>query len=188
MKDKKGFKILKFILNVIKYLFVLALIAFILVVCLQRFSNNKLSFFSYRIFAVVTNSMEPKYNVGDVLISKDLDVKDIKVGDTITYLGEKYNFKDKIITHQVVEIEKDENGKLLFRTKGLNNLVEDPIVKEDQVFGIVKCKSYILSTVYKIVDSNVGFYLFIVIPLFYIVGTEVIFTLKEKEEKRRKTN
>ena len=95
---------------------------------------------------------------------------------------------DKVLIKRTFNQVLDEDNNLLFRTKGLNNLVEDPIVKADQVYGIVKYKSHILSLVYKIVDSNLGFYLFIVIPLFYIVGTEVIFTLKEKEEKLRENS
>ena len=46
LKDKKAFKILKIVFEVIVFL---VLVGFILSVCLQRFSNNKLSIFNYRI-------------------------------------------------------------------------------------------------------------------------------------------
>lgn len=65
------------------------LVAFIVVVCLQRFSDNKISFFNYRMFTVISGSMKPKYDIGDVLISKKEDPSKIKVGDTISYLGTK---------------------------------------------------------------------------------------------------
>ena len=73
--------------------------------------------------------------------------------------------------------EKDENGKYVFHTKGLANLVEDPIVDESQVYGVVVYKSIMLSLVYKIVSTNIGFYLFIIVPIFYIIGSEIISTL-----------
>lgn len=178
-------KIFKIIMTTIKVMISLALVAFVVVVCMQRFSNNKLSFFNYRMFAVVTESMKPRYNVGDVLISKDIDTKKIKVGDTVSYLGNYSNFKGKVITHEVISIETDEDGKLLFHTKGIANLVEDPVVKEDQIYGIIVHKSAILSLVYKTVSTDIGFYLFIILPIFYVIGSEIISTLLEKEEEKR---
>ena len=68
MKKLKNNKVLKTIFTIIKTFIIIVSLAFILVVFLQRFSNNKLSLFNYRIFAVATGSMKPKYNIGDVLI------------------------------------------------------------------------------------------------------------------------
>ncbi|MDD2490540.1 MAG: signal peptidase I [Bacilli bacterium] len=186
LRDNKTFKIIK---GIIKSIVVILLIGFIIVVCLQRVSNNRVSFFNYRMFIVVSGSMKPKYDIGDVLISKEVVPSKIKVGDTISYLGKAGNFRDKVITHQVIRIETDETGKYLFHAKGLANLVEDPIVGEDQLYGVVIYKSFVLSLIYRIISTSIGFYLFIIIPLIYIIGSEIIMTLLEKEEKRReKTN
>ena len=59
------------------------MVGFILSVCLQRFSNNKLSILNYRMFTVISGSMEPLYKIGDVLIAKEVKPEDIKVGDKI---------------------------------------------------------------------------------------------------------
>ena len=178
-------KIFKVIITTLRVICIVFLICFMLVVCLQRFSNNKLSFFNYRMFTVVSGSMKPKYDVGDILISKDVDPSKIKIGDSISYLGTTDNFVGKVITHQVVNIKKDQNGKYVFYTKGLANLVMDPAVEEDRVYGVVIYKSNILSFVYKIVSNKVGFYFCIIVPLLYIVASEIIGILLEKEEKRR---
>lgn len=179
---KKFIKIIKTILNVVISAF---FILFLLVVCLQRFSDNKISFFNYRMFTVISGSMEPKYTIGDVLISKETNPSKIKVGDTISYLGEKGDFKGKVITHQVINIEQDIDGNYTFHTKGLANLVEDPVVYGRQLYGVVVYKSVILSFIYKIVGKPFGLFLFIIIPLFYIIGSEMISFLLSKEEKRR---
>lgn len=136
-------------------------------------------------FTVVSGSMVPKYNIGDVLISKQVDSSTIKVGDTISYLGKSGDFKNKVITHKVVGIEPQSDGTYLFRTKGLANLVEDPVVSESQVYGVVIYKSVILSWIYKIVVTNIGFYIFIILPLLFVIGSELISTLLDKEEERR---
>lgn len=180
--DKKVFKIIKIILNIIIY--VLCLL-FLLVVCLQRFSDNKIAFFNYRMFTVASGSMEPQYNIGDVLIAKKKKAEDIKVGDSVSYLGSSGNFKNKVITHKVISIEIDENGKYLFHTKGIANLVEDPVVYYDQLYGVIIYKASILSFMYKIISTKYGLFLFIIIPLFYIIGSEILSIMLEKEEKRR---
>lgn len=179
--DSKAFKIVSIVVKVMIWV---CLIAFIISVCLQRFSNNKLSFFNFRMFTVITGSMKPEYNIGDVLIAKVTKPEKIKVGDKITYQGTVNSFKDKVITHQVTKIE-EKDGKYYFHTKGLANLVEDPVVSEDQVYGKVIYKTFIISFVYKIVSTNIGFYAFIIVPIMYIVISEIISTLLEREEKRR---
>ena len=179
--NSKAFKILSIVFKVLIWV---CLIAFIISVCLQRFSNNKLSLFNYRMFTVITGSMKPKYNIGDVLIAKETKPENIKVGDSISYQGTVNSFKDKVITHQVMSIEK-KDGMYYFHTKGLANLVEDPVVSQDQVYGKVIYKTFIISFVYKIVSTSIGFYAFIIVPIMYIIISEIISTLLEREEKRR---
>lgn len=181
-----GRKILKIISIIIKTIIGIALAAFILVVCMQRFSDNKLSFFNYRLFSVVSQSMTPVYDIGDVLIAKEKDPSTIKEGDVVSYLGTTGSFANKVITHRVVNIEKREDGKYYYRTKGDANLVEDPIVMEDQLYGVVVYKSILLSLVYRIVGTQIGFFMFIIIPIMIIIGSEMISTLLDKEEDRRK--
>ena len=135
-------------------------------------------------FTVISGSMEPRYNIGDVLFAKEVEPSSIKVGDTISYLGKQGSFRDKVVTHEVTRIEKVD-GKYKFHTKGLTNLVEDPVVSEEQLYGKVIYKSVIISLVYKIVSTNVGFYLFIIVPILYIISSELITTMLNKEEKKR---
>ena len=179
---KKVFKIIKSIINVI---IVLLVMSFVLIVCLQRFSNNKISFFDYRIFTVVTGSMEPKYKIGDILIAKERKPSEIKVGDAISYLASRDEIKGNVVTHEVVNITKDEEGHYLFHSKGLVNLIEDPVVHEDQLYGVVVYKTKILSFVKKIVSTDIGMILFVIIPILYIIVSEMIAFLIEKEEKRK---
>lgn len=184
MKSKKN-KVIGIIKTILNTLIGILLVAFVVVVCLQRFSDNKISIFNYRMFTVVSESMKPKYSIGDVLIAKEVEPSKVKVGDTISYQGKVGDLANKVITHRVVKIEIDENGKYLFHAKGLANIVEDPVLTEDQLYGVVVYKSHILSLVYRIVGTRIGFYLFIIVPILYIIGSEIIGGLLEKEEKRR---
>ena len=175
---------LKIIKGIINILILFVVIAFVLIVCLQRFSDNKISFLDYRIFTVVTGSMEPKYKIGDILIAKEKDPSEIKVGDAISYIATKGEIKNNVITHEVVNITKDSNGDYLFHSKGIVNLVEDPVVHEDQLYGVVVYKTKLLSFVKKVISTNIGMLLFVIIPILYIIVSEMIAILIEKEEKR----
>lgn len=185
-EEKKKKSIFKILINVLRIVFFAILILFILVVCLQRFSNNRISFFNYRMFTVISGSMEPRYKIGDVLVAKSVEADKIKIGDTVSYLGKTGGFTNKVITHEVKEINKDENGKYLFHTQGLTNVIEDPIVGEDQLYGVVVYRSIILSFFYSMIANGPGFYLFIALPLIGIIGYEFVSSLLAKEEEKRK--
>lgn len=185
LRENKLFKIVKGVINILLMIFCML---FVLVVCMQRFSNNELSFFNYRMFTVASGSMAPKYKVGDVLIAKSVPAEEIKVGDSICYLGDKGSFNGMIITHEVIDIEKNANGDYVYHTKGIANIVADPVVDYDQIYGKIVHRSAILSFMYGIVGSKYGLFLFIIIPLFYIIGSEILSFMLEKEEKRRNSN
>ena len=58
------------------------------------------SFFGYKPFIVLSGSMEPTINTGDLAISKEIDTSTLKVGDIISF-----KIKDNIVvTHRIVEI------------------------------------------------------------------------------------
>lgn len=179
---KKAFKYIKIALNV---LIITLVLLFVLVVCLQRFSNNEISFLNYRLFTVVSGSMEPKYSIGDVLLAKEVEISDIEVGDSISYLGTSGQFKDKVITHEVIQIEQDADGKYLFHTKGIANVAEDPVVKEEQVYGKIVHEAKVLSFIYGLVAKPAGMFILVIIPLFYVIGSEFLSFLLDREEERR---
>lgn len=164
----KNNKFLKITYGIIKTIVMIILLLVLAVIVIQRVTNNKLSLGGYRVYTVITQSMYPEYKVGDILISKEVAPSEIKVGDNVVYLGEKDDFKDKIVTHKVLRINKDEEtGKLIFTTKGVNNIIEDPEIDEDQLYGVVAYKTIFLSFISRIMTSMVGcFVIFAIATLF----------------------
>ena len=76
----------------------------------------------FRVFSVLSGSMEPTYHVGSLIYVKSADPKDIKVGDPITFV---LNESLTVATHRVVEINTGEDGMLRFKTKGDANETAD---------------------------------------------------------------
>ncbi len=159
------FGFIKFIL----WVFIIALLA---VVLTQRVTNNEKGFLGIRIFTVVTESMVPKYNVGDAILVKEVLPEELKVGDDITYLGKEESFKDKYITHQIIEIEKKDDGKYRIVTKGIANEDKDPEIDDTQVFGRVLYKTKIISYFNGVVGNLYSMYFVVVVPMAIMIFFE----------------
>ncbi len=174
-------KTIGFVVTTIETIITVVLIALVVLLAIQRFSNNG-SFFGYRIYTVASDSMIPIYTIGDTLLIKDTNPRDIEVGDALTYQGTSGSMKGKIITHQVVGIEEID-GEYQFHTKGTANQIEDPIVYEKQVFGKVIHKFSILSILGKITTNMSTLLLFITIPIAVLIAIEIIKVYKGKDEE-----
>ena len=177
MEKIKNNKALKLIGNIL-YTIVFILVLLVLIVAiLQRASNNTLSLKGYRIFSVATGSMVPKYNVSDVLLSKEIDVKDIQVGDDVVYIGKEGSFKNRVVTHQVIS-KTEQDGKYKFITKGIANTEEDPEIDGDQILGKIQYKFKILSLIGKMISNVYIFYFMIFVPIAIIIVRQIIVVIK----------
>ena len=88
--------------------------------------------FDYKITAIMSNSMYPLFERGDVVITKNIDdINEIKVGDII-----KFKRDNEFIIHRVNKISK-KNNKIVFITKGDNNLsVDENLVYEEDIESV----------------------------------------------------
>lgn len=185
VKKIRNNKVLKIIFNTIKIIVSILILLIVLIIFIQKISNNKLNLGGYSIYTIVSESMTPKYEVGDMILVKNVSVDDIRVGDDLVYLGTVGTFNGKIVTHQVIDI-KEENGEKVFYTKGLANLMEDPTVNESQVYGIVQSKLVILSLLSKIANNIYGFYFIIFVPFVIMVFIDFIHEIHPKEDRNGK--
>lgn len=170
--EKEKVSVFNVISTIIKTICIIILILLIAVLGIQRFSKNETAIGGYRIFSVATESMVPEYLVGDVLIVKETDENDLKIGDDVSYLGKASTFAGKVVTHRIVGIDETENGKV-FHTKGIANEVEDPTITGDQIYGKVIYKTVILSMLTKLVNNMTAFYIIIFIPLGILIFLQI---------------
>ena len=186
IKENKKVKLIGNILYILLFIIVVLMLV---VVILQRTSNNNISTGGYRMFAVATGSMIPVYNVGDVLIAKETEASNLKVGDDIVYEGKKGSFKDKVVTHRIISIEEKEDGNYKIITKGVANQEQDPEINQTQVYGKIVYKIKTLSFFNKMLKNMYIFYFVIFIPagvIIYKIFKEL--TTREDEEPEEKEN
>ena len=166
-------KILKIVENIFYTLMILLVILILLVVIMQRVTNNTITIGGLRIFLVETGSMIPVYNIGDVLLAKEIRGDDIKVGDDLVYLGEKGSFAGRIVTHRTISIEKKEEGNYKIITKGVANNSADPEIDQTQVYGKVICNLKILGWIAKLVRNVYTIYIILLIPVVLLIVRNV---------------
>lgn len=168
------------IINIIKVICAIFLVMIIAVLALQRFTNNEQAIGGFRVFNVATGSMIPKYQVGDVLIVKEMPIEELKVGDDVTYLGKVGSFSGRVVTHQIIEIVESTEGKI-FHTKGIANEAEDPVISGEQIYGKVVYKCIIISLLTKLMNNMTAFYIIFVIPLAILIFLQI----KESHDARK---
>lgn len=100
------------------------------------------SYFGYRFYNVLTNSMSPQgdgqpggFRKGDLILVQLVDPNTIQVGDIVTYMTNKD--ASSYLTHRVVEVKSELNGEdgLYFVTRGDTNNVDDPPISSAMVVG-----------------------------------------------------
>lgn len=185
MELKKKKTLFSQIYGIVKCLIIIVIIIFAGFICLQRFTDNKFSIFGFRMFSVATGSMAPMYNIGDVLLIEEVDTNTLVVGDDITYIGNVSSYKDKVVTHRITRIENKE-GELLFHTKGIASVSEDPVVNSSQVYGKVFAKLELLSFLHTFISKPIGFFVCIIIPILFLIGSEIIQSMLDRYELNRK--
>ena len=182
MKEKEE-KASKFevISTIIKVICLIFLILFIIVIALQRFSNNEIAIGGFRIFTVATGSMRPTYEVGDTIIIKEVDTNTLKEGDPITYLGKESDFAGRVVTHRIKRIEETEEGKV-FITQGDANDIEDPEITADQIYGKVIYKCILISMLTRLMNNLAAFYILVFIPVGILVFLQIKDSFGNKDD------
>ena len=180
LKKNRSLHIIK---SIISRIITIIIILICIIIVVQKVTNNKESFFGYRIFRVQTGSMIPKYQIGDVILVKAKDIDKIKVGDDVTYLGKEGIVKGILITHRVKSIEEID-GQKAFHTQGIANNLEDPIVYGDQINGVVQFKMFFLTLICRMLNNKYIFYFCGILPLTIYVFFRVFKNSRDKYEKR----
>lgn len=196
-------KILKVVPKILYDLLIIFCVALILVVVWQIITDNNESIGGYRLFRIVSGSMVPEFNVDEVVVCKDTDPDDIKIGDIIVYRGKAGELTNRLIMHEVVD-KKEVDGNLIFNVKGIQNTTGDPDVYESQILGVVVHKSGMLTLLYSLATSTYSSFIIIVILVInvfisFLPKRDKIITLDEpkeitnnddskKEKKKKKIN
>ena len=141
---------------------------------------------------VLTESMEPTIDGGDLIIIKKAKPEDIKQGDVISFY-DPISKSSAIVTHRVIEVLEDpETGKILWRTQGdsKENTADPEPVSEDLLVGRWSKKGDTgvripyLGSIAMFMQTTTGLILCVFLPILLVVGYDMLRRKRgEKEAK-----
>lgn len=122
---------------------------------------------------VVTDSMKGEFEAGDLLVCKKINADQVNVGDVICFY-DPLSKNNAVVTHRVVEIKTDDDGKSIWITKGDANNTEDISgVPQDNLVGRYSFRLKGLGSVALFIQSTTGRIVCIVVPLALLLIYEV---------------
>ena len=148
--------------------------------------------FGLGVYTVLSPSMEPEYKTGALLYVKKVDPQKLKVGDVITFMVSR----ETTVTHRIVEISRENDGQLYFKTKGDANKTADAgSVNQNNILGKPVFDIPYLGYVAGFITQPPGMYLgiavgviltILVFMLDYIAGDEPQKTQEGENENEKK--
>lgn len=161
-------KIIRIILRVLSISFFL-LSAFILFLVYQSKGDVEKgpSFFGYKPLTILSNSMQPAFRAGDVIIINTALVP--KENDIITFKR-----PDKmLVTHRIVGVKSNKEG-VLFQTKGdFNNNEDELLITEEEILGVQTLVIPYAGYAAKFVSGPIGFFMLVAMPVVLFLTLEI---------------
>ncbi len=164
-QKKKAGKVVNIIVNVVLVLAIVFAVVCTYVSFVTTSGNGVPSIFGLRLLSIQTPSMKPTINDGDLAIATSVKPEDLRPGDIITYWT-VINGERVLNTHRIENIY-DGGGFLIFETKGdANTLVDTLTVHEKEIVGKYQFRIPGLGKVFDYLQTEVGFFIVVVIPVF----------------------
>jgi len=167
------------------FLVIVFVLSLVLVFQAKQSSDRIPTILGYKPLTVLSGSMSPVLEAGDMILTKLTDPEDVKPGDIITYWASE----STLVTHRVIEIV-DKGGEKAFRTKGDANNVEDgEFVSAEQLVGVMVYKLPYAGYIGRFVRTPQGFVSLVIVPVLLLIVGEIknIFTklspAKPKKDK-----
>ena len=180
------------ILTVIGVIFCVILIPILIVNCtliVKSYINTEAvpTFGGYCPLIVLTDSMYPKIESGDLILCQTVDADTIQVGDVISFFDPEGN-GTSVVTHQVIEI-LTEDGTLSFRTQGTNNNTQDTLpVPAENLVGIYRMRIAGAGNVAIFLQTIPGLVVCVVLPIVLLIGYDLLRRRKYEKAKQSDTD
>lgn len=140
--------------------------------------NKTPSFFGIKTYVIISGSMKPDYNIGDVVVAKNINANSLKEGDVISFRQGQI-----IVTHRIIKVEN--SNKLVFKTKGDNNNAEDSgEVTANLIEGKVLFKIPWIGNIALFFRGKIA--IIVLLITYYIIATRANNKDKRKSRRRRK--
>ena len=137
---------------------------------------------------VLTDSMYPVIESGDLIICHTEEPENIQTGDVIAFFDPAGN-GTTIVTHRVLEVT-DQDGQLAWRTKGDNNNTEDRmLVPADKLVAVYEgTRIPGAGNVALFMQTTPGLIICVVCPILLLVGYDMIRRKQYEKSSKKDTD
>lgn len=164
-------------LKTIMYIALSIIFVVILTFAYTSYKYDVPNIFGYKFLIIVSGSMEPTLNSGDVVVIKD--TKNIKVNDIVSF-----KFNGSIITHRVKEIITDKSEIKIITKGDANNTIDDKEMLLNDIEGKYVFKISKIGNAILFLKTREG-----LITLMVVFGVLITFTVfKKKKNNNSKHN
>lgn len=137
---------------------------------------------------VLTDSMLPVIESGDLIICHTAEPEEIATGDVIAFFDPAGN-GSSIVTHRVLEVT-EQDGQIAWRTKGDNNNTEDRmLVTGDKLVAIYEgTRLPGVGNIAMFMQSTAGLVVCVACPIALLIGWDMLRRRKYDKEKQKDTD
>lgn len=170
---------MKKVLNIIEKIVTAIIVAFtVFVMIFTIISFNTVGkdrmLFGYKPYIVLSDSMSGVFDVGDIVVSKQTDVSELKEGDIISFRSIDPNNYDTVVTHKI-KGETEYEGQKAFVTYGVSTGIEDEYsVPADRIIGEYQFRLPKMGYFFQFLKTPMGYFVFIFIPFMLLIGSEAV--------------
>lgn len=167
-RKRKTAKIKKSIVTIIYIILIPVLVYNITLIAQSIINPNRTpSFFGIKAYVIISGSMKPELDIGDIVIVKNTDAKELKEGDIISYRKGQ-----SVVTHRISQIVMETKEKK-YRTKGDNNNVEDTdSVEFEQIEGKVIRKIPTIGNIVIMLKDKTVILIMVILYYIYLVCSQ----------------
>ncbi len=181
---RKAFTIVGRIVTILILLFAIAVMIFT-VISVNTVGKEEASIFGYKPYIVLSDSMQDTFEVGDMVISKSVDVSTLEPGDIITFSSIDRANRGETVTHKIREITTYE-GEQAFVTYGTTTGVDDAYpVPFANVTGEYQFRLPGMGYFFEFLRTPAGYVTLILIPFLLLILLQAVRFFKLMGQYRR---
>lgn len=135
---------------------------------------------------VLTDSMYPVIQSGDLIICRTIEPENVQESDIISFFDPAGN-GTSIVTHRVLEVVR-EGDTLCYRTKGDANNAEDAkLVPQENLVGVYKTRIPGAGDVAMFMQTTQGLIICVILPIVLFICYDVIRRRTYERQKQSDT-